>query len=485
MDDLKLCGVVAAALRDVFGPDKVRIDGETIVVATPRVHVTLRLERRIWVVRVDPDARTTEVRCLGRSSALPDDVVSALIDGVAAWECVRLEEVVESLANAVGAVVDRARAAGQDPPDELVAVLDEGHASVAAAMKALAAVVSDRLVRQAAAKVIEAHRRLAEAERLVAEFAATLPEPPEPSAYTRSAPAPTPRLIRDWADAEKVAAEWVEWFGFGPASATQATRDGGVDVLGATAVAQVKDYGRPCPAGPVREIAAIGHLEGKVAMIFARAGFTPVAHEWGARAGVVMFEFDLQGTPTPLSPAAADLMDAPATSGGKGIKHPLSAAEEDDPLAVARTLFQWASDRMEQLGDTSHRAQDTIRRLRSSDFTAEQLARGNATIQRLEEFARKVPEVLDGPVSALLEGLMPVVGQIEAALELTPSSPQRVSALVDAFEVLYQGYFDLDGLVQPLRDEQVMLLVDLARTFDLDPSAWVITDDEIGGTVPL
>lgn len=482
MDDLELCGVVAAALRDVFGPDKVRIDGETIVVATPRVHGTLRLERDIWVVRVDPDARTTEVRSLGRSTALPDDVVTALVDEVAAWESARLQEVVQSLANALDAVADRAQAAGQDLPDDLVAALDEGRASVAAATEALATVVSDRLVRQATAKVIEAHRRLVNAGRLVAGFAATLPEP---SSCTRSTPPPLPRLIRDWADAEKIAAEWVEWFGFGPASVTQATRDGGVDVVSATAVAQVKDYGRPCPAGPVREVAAIGHLEGKVAMIFARAGFTPDALDWGARAGVAMFGFDLQGTPTPHSPAAADLMDAPATSGGKGIEHLLNAAEEDDPLVVVRTMLQYVTDRMEELSDTSHRAGKAINRLRSSDFTAEQLARGNDTIQRLEEFARRAPEVLDSQVPALVERLQPAVGQIEAALELTPNSPQRVSALVDAFEALSQGYSDLDGLVRPLRDEQVRLLVELARTFDLDPSAWGITDDEIGGTLPL
>ena len=121
-------------------------------------------------------------------------------------------------------------------------------------------------------------------------------------------PPPAPRPIRQWADAEVCAAEWMEWFGLGAARLTGGSADGGVDVECDRAVGQIKDYGSPLPAGPVREVFAVASLAGKLPVIFARAGFTVDAVGWGELAGVAMFTFDLQGTPEPVSSVARDLM---------------------------------------------------------------------------------------------------------------------------------------------------------------------------------
>lgn len=130
-----------------------------------------------------------------------------------------------------------------------------------------------------------------------------------PTAGKRGTP-PPPRLIRQWSDAEVCAAEWMEWFGLGAATLTGGSADGGVDVVCELAIGQVKDYGTPLSAGPVREAFAVAQLEGKQAVVFARAGFTADALAWAERARMALFTFDLQGTPEPVSEVARELMDA-------------------------------------------------------------------------------------------------------------------------------------------------------------------------------
>lgn len=168
-------------------------------------------------------------------------------------------------------------------------------------------------VRGARAQVAEAQQQLAEmAERggldaLVAahRLANDLEDPA--GIPSRGAP-PAPRLVRHWADAEAAAAAWMEWFGFGSARVCGGPGDGGVDVRAQTAVAQVKDYGAPIAVGPVRELAGAALVEGVDAVFFARSGYTRDAVDFADRAGIALFQFDLQGTVTASNPAARRLM---------------------------------------------------------------------------------------------------------------------------------------------------------------------------------
>jgi hypothetical protein len=275
------------------------------------------------------------------------------------------------------------------------------------------------------------------------------------------------RPVFSWQMAEELAAAHLRTLGFRDATRTPPGADGGIDVRGTGVVAQVKYHAQAVGGPDVQRLRGAGYGV-QTAVFYSRGGYTESAVRAADETAIALFSFDESNRV------------APANGAGEAL---VRDAGEDDPLVMVRTLLQYAADRMEQLGDTSRRMQEAVHRLRSSDFTPEQWSRGTAIVQRLQEFALKAPE-LNSQVTALVARLMPVVSQIEAALERTPDSPQRVSALVDALEALAQGYFDLDGLVQPLREEQVILLVELARTFDLDPSAWGVSDVELGRAMP-
>jgi hypothetical protein len=75
--------------------------------------------------------------------------------------------------------------------------------------------------------------------------------------------------------------------------------DGGVDVIAASAVAQVKatvgNVGRPI----VQQISGIAQFEGKQALCFSTGGYTDEAIVWAKNAGVALYELDLAGMAEP------------------------------------------------------------------------------------------------------------------------------------------------------------------------------------------
>jgi hypothetical protein len=169
------------------------------------------------------------------------------------------------------------------------------------------------VVRSARARVVQGQQQLSNlasrggiealhaAQRLVDE----LEGPGHPSS---ASPPPSSRPVRHWADAEEAAAAWMEWFGFGPAQVCGGPGDGGVDVRAPGAVAQVKDYGSPIAAGPVRELAGVASVDGVQPLFFARSGYTKDAVEFGDRAGIALFQFDLQGSVTASNSVATRLL---------------------------------------------------------------------------------------------------------------------------------------------------------------------------------
>ncbi len=108
---------------------------------------------------------------------------------------------------------------------------------------------------------------------------------------------PPMRFIRDWRDAEHVVAEWMPYFGMGYGVITGGGRDGGVDVESATHVAQVKLEGKPTGRPAVQRLFGAAQCLGKSAAFFAAAGYTDVALQFAAQAGVDLYRFDRQGVP--------------------------------------------------------------------------------------------------------------------------------------------------------------------------------------------
>lgn len=123
-----------------------------------------------------------------------------------------------------------------------------------------------------------------------------------------SRPAPVPRLIRSADDAEAVAAEWMTWMGYADCAVTPRGADGGVDVVSATAVAQVKAETIPVGRPPLQKLYGVASARKVDGLFFSLSGYTRTAVAWADEVALPLFEFDLQGLVVPANDAAEALM---------------------------------------------------------------------------------------------------------------------------------------------------------------------------------
>jgi hypothetical protein len=110
-------------------------------------------------------------------------------------------------------------------------------------------------------------------------------------------PRPVERLLRNPRDAELVAVEWMRYWGFRDARATSVGADEGIDVMSEGAVAQVKAHMIPTGRPDLQNLAGIAAVEGKEGIFFSLNGYSAQAIEWGTKAKIALFTFDLQGVP--------------------------------------------------------------------------------------------------------------------------------------------------------------------------------------------
>jgi hypothetical protein len=127
-------------------------------------------------------------------------------------------------------------------------------------------------------------------------------------ARKRARSQPKPVLIRTWRDAELVAAEWMKYWGYTNVAATAVGTDGGIDVVSNEAVAQVKAETSATGRPKVQQHHGVAVSEGKTALFFALAGFTPAARTYAEENAILLFTFDLQGEPKPVNTAAHALI---------------------------------------------------------------------------------------------------------------------------------------------------------------------------------
>lgn len=118
----------------------------------------------------------------------------------------------------------------------------------------------------------------------------------------------TPRLIRNFRDAECAARDWLRCAGHPNAELTPDGADGGYDVFSDAVVAQVKAEMVPTGRPVIQQIAGIAAVEGKSAMCFSLAGFTREATVWAARAGVQLYRSTCKVSPKAWPPGVARLM---------------------------------------------------------------------------------------------------------------------------------------------------------------------------------
>ncbi|MGF0118815.1 restriction endonuclease [Promicromonospora sp. Marseille-Q5078] len=102
-------------------------------------------------------------------------------------------------------------------------------------------------------------------------------------------------VVADWRDAEELA-RWHmrEVLGFRDAELTPPGADGGIDVVSAHALAQVKHYAAPVGSPEVQQHAGAAH-RAKLALFYALTGYTAAALEYANTAGLSLFTYDIYG----------------------------------------------------------------------------------------------------------------------------------------------------------------------------------------------
>ena len=101
----------------------------------------------------------------------------------------------------------------------------------------------------------------------------------------------------------------MRWFGYYDAVATQATRDGGLDVTSEHAVAQVKMEGTRIAPGPIQALVGIASVVRKKALFFSLTGYSLAARSFAELADVALFEFAIDGDVIPVNQLARTYFD--------------------------------------------------------------------------------------------------------------------------------------------------------------------------------
>lgn len=91
--------------------------------------------------------------------------------------------------------------------------------------------------------------------------------------------------------AEYLARDWMAWLGATGADVSQATRDGGADVVADHFIAEVKHRAVPSSPDLVRQIFGVATVEEKKALFFSLSGYTADAVQFADRAGVALFVY--------------------------------------------------------------------------------------------------------------------------------------------------------------------------------------------------
>jgi hypothetical protein len=118
------------------------------------------------------------------------------------------------------------------------------------------------------------------------------PEPayPLPVAWPRPAPQPYGVSHRG---AEHLVADWMRHLGATGAEVTRYTADGGVDVVSAHWIAQVKNLAdrTTVPVAQVRELAGVAADDGRRGLFFTSGTYSPGGVDFADRAGLGLFEY--------------------------------------------------------------------------------------------------------------------------------------------------------------------------------------------------
>lgn len=108
-------------------------------------------------------------------------------------------------------------------------------------------------------------------------------------------------MLRTWQDAEECAAAWVRAMGHSDAQVTAAGADGGIDVTGRHALAQVKFRAVKASRPELQQLLGAAGRRDTELFYFSSSGYTADALTWATDVGIAAFLLRLDGYVTPLN----------------------------------------------------------------------------------------------------------------------------------------------------------------------------------------
>ncbi|WIM95199.1 restriction endonuclease [Actinoplanes oblitus] len=136
-----------------------------------------------------------------------------------------------------------------------------------------------------------------------------VPLPPDPRLLSDAPARPLPEqpiLPTDWRAAEMIACRHMREFGFPDAALTGGSRDNGLDVVAAEAVAQVKMQGTPVGAPVVQQLRG-ARPDSPYHLFYSTSGYTASALEAAGELDVCLFRIDGSGAVTAVNQDARSL----------------------------------------------------------------------------------------------------------------------------------------------------------------------------------
>lgn len=185
--------------------------------------------------------------------------------------------------------------------------------------------------------------------------------------------------VESWADAEQLGLAVMRNLGFVDATLTRAGADGGIDVMSANAVCQVKHLSGAAGRPAVQQLH--GSALGRTA-IFLSARYSADAIKWGSSARVALFTFDERGVVRAVSPAAFQLVADRAT--GAKAKRAVQLAARVDTVRRWHRDVETALRRLEAspAGTGRHRRK-LIKKIRSARVELAALRREFAKLEKV------------------------------------------------------------------------------------------------------
>ncbi len=106
--------------------------------------------------------------------------------------------------------------------------------------------------------------------------------------------------------AERLCADWMKYLGASEVEVTQLTGDGGIDVVAASYIAQVKNYAGTVPINDVRALAGVVHTDGRKGLFFTSGNYSSGAIVFADQAGIALFLYSAENGTLGAANASAE-----------------------------------------------------------------------------------------------------------------------------------------------------------------------------------